>query len=288
MCGVGFQSEPCAQLHSSALMWAQKHCSGLSFYAEFYPKYPRDDGREKTNPWASNSRHCRAEMFKQVLNTGRGRGIPAMRKRQAEERVGWVLEADGRAWGPWFAAPADPRERKWETKPETLELTGVLVRNWQVFSYLSVIWGLGTRTSLSPGKTPLWEHGVKAETRGTGKIILGWHNDKITSQTPFIPVQESCSPAVWDYYDHKSRWHFLTTCPAVLAISKSWPLNNAMISWERARLAVNSSPGTRQGVHPVLAVPHLSSGCAFPGSRKGCWGLFLKLWFHRLTTSSQL
>lgn len=42
--------------------------------------------------------------------------------------------------GLGFAAPAGPRERKWKTKPESLELSDIPVRNLQVFSYLSVIW----------------------------------------------------------------------------------------------------------------------------------------------------
>lgn len=58
---------------------------------------------------------------------------------------------------------------------------------------------------------------------------------------------------------------FLTSCPAVLAISKSRPFYNPIISC----LAVSSSAGTHHSVLPVLAAPHLSSGPALPPQAAG-------------------
>lgn len=98
-----------------------------------------------------------------------------MGKRRPQDGVGWALEADGRARGSSFAAPAGPRETKWETKPETPPCRGFWYSG--IFSPFARKSYLGSGHKgvsahpVSPETKPLWGHEVTTEVHDMGKIV---------------------------------------------------------------------------------------------------------------------
>lgn len=130
---------PAAQLRTGKT-WCEQHriaALGSDFKLHFILNIPgMMEGRKQTQGLQTLS-IAELKYLRKCKTQGEAE---AMRKRGKVKGLGWILEVGGRTWGSWFAAPAGAKERKWKTKPETLELSGIPGRNLQVFSYLSVIW----------------------------------------------------------------------------------------------------------------------------------------------------
>lgn len=165
VCGVGFQSEHCAQLHGSALGKPDVSKQGCSTRiaavgSDFTLNIPRDDGREETNSEASNSRCCK------YLSKCRGH------KEKGGRGRGWV---DVGSWWKGLRVLVCCSCRSQRQKVEDK------ARNFGAFSYPSKeftsiflpVSFLGTRRSLSPGGKKnhcVWfNRGVKAKIHDTGK-----------------------------------------------------------------------------------------------------------------------